>query len=167
MSLVSVHVGPTWVSFEGSPPQHGEGHGPPASRSTVGCKPGHDSPWDTFTETSVKGSDAINPKGWERGSPRETHHFCGSPFLVGIPAVQVTAAYARHTQAIHQGIRGKYVERTGIVRRAYAERAQYMASTRAFSSTVFLAVFSKVLTVSSRISSFLQILAFKGELYRY
>ena len=79
--LVTVHVGPTWVSFKGSPPQDGEGLGPPASRrSTVGCKPGHDSPWDTFKETSVKGSDAINPQGWEKGSLSETHHFCGSPF---------------------------------------------------------------------------------------
>ena len=42
VSLVSVHVGPTWVSFKGSPTQYGEGHGPPASRSMVGCKPGHD-----------------------------------------------------------------------------------------------------------------------------
>ena len=101
VSLVTVHVGPTWVSFKGSLPQDGEGLGPPASRSTVGCKPGHDSPWtplrdlqssmeratghqragrpsgasldfydspwDTITETSVKGSDAINPQGWEKG----------------------------------------------------------------------------------------------------
>ena len=61
-------------------PSNGEGHEPPESRSTVGCKPGHDSPWDTITETSVKGSDAINPQGWEKGSLSETPHFCGSPF---------------------------------------------------------------------------------------
>ena len=48
-----------------------------------------------------KGSEAINPQGWEKGSLSETPplHFCGFPFLEGIPAVQVTAAYARHTQA--------------------------------------------------------------------
>ena len=92
-------------SFEGPPTQYGEGHGPPASRSTVGCKPGHDSPWDTITETSVKGSDAINPQGWEMGSLSETPHFLWLPFLVGIPAVQVTAAI--------QGIR----KRTRVVRR--------------------------------------------------
>ena len=80
VSLVTVHVGPTWVSFKGSPPQDGEGLGPSASRSTDGCKPGHESPWDTFTETSVKGTAAINPQGWEKGSLSETHHFCGSPF---------------------------------------------------------------------------------------
>ena len=59
---------------EGPPTQYGEGHGPPASRSTVGCKPGHDSPWDKITETSVKGSDAINPQGWEKGSLSEDPH---------------------------------------------------------------------------------------------
>ena len=80
VSLVTVQVGPTWLSFKGSQRQYGEGHGPPASRSTVGCKPGHDSFWDTITETSLKGSDAINPQGWEKGSLRETSHFCGSPF---------------------------------------------------------------------------------------
>ena len=35
-------------------PSNGQGHGPPASRSTVGCKPGHNSPSDTITETSKK-----------------------------------------------------------------------------------------------------------------
>ena len=79
VSLVTVHAG-TWVSFEGPPPQDGEGLGPSANRSTVGCKPGHDSPWDTITETFVKGSDAINPQGWENGSLSESPHFCGSPF---------------------------------------------------------------------------------------
>ena len=73
VSLVTAHV-------EGPPTQYGEGHGPPASRSTVGCKPGHDSPQDTITKTSVKGSDAINPQGWEKGGLSETPHFCGSPF---------------------------------------------------------------------------------------
>ena len=109
VSLVPVHVGPTWVSFKGSQPHNGEGHGPPASRSTVGCKPGHDSPWDTITGTSVKGSEAINPQGWEKGSFRETLHFLWLLILVGIPAVQVTAGYARHTQA--------YAGRTRVVRR--------------------------------------------------
>ena len=36
VSLVTVHVGPTWVSLA---------LGQPASRSTVACKPGHNSPW--------------------------------------------------------------------------------------------------------------------------
>ena len=31
VSLVTVHVGPTWVSFKGPPTKYGEGHGPPAS----------------------------------------------------------------------------------------------------------------------------------------
>ena len=68
-------------SFKGPPTQDGEGHGPPASRSTVGCKPGHDSPWDTITETSVKGSDAIKPQGWEKGSPSETPRFFVAPLF--------------------------------------------------------------------------------------
>ena len=134
VSLVTVHVGPTWVSSKGFPPQDGEGLGPSASRSTVGCKPGHDSPWTLSrdlqpstekghgppasrstvgckpTTRLVKGSDAINPQGWEKGSLSGTLHFCGSFFfLEGIPAVQVTAAYSRHTQA--------YVGRTRVVRR--------------------------------------------------
>ena len=108
VSLVTVHVGPTWVSCKGPPTQYGAGHGPPASRSTVGCKPGHDSPWGTITETSVKGSDAINPQGWEKVSLMRLP-FLWLPFLVGIFAVQVTAAYAWHTQA--------YVGRTRVVRR--------------------------------------------------
>ena len=49
-SLVFVHVGPTRVSYKGSPLQDGEGLGPPASRSTVGCKPGHDSRWTLLTD---------------------------------------------------------------------------------------------------------------------
>ena len=79
VSLVTVHVGPTGCLFKGPPTQYGEGDGPPASRSTVGCKPGHDSPWDTITDTSVKGSDAINQQGWEKGSLRETPHFLWLP----------------------------------------------------------------------------------------
>ena len=67
-AVCPLSLGPTWVSFKGPPTQDGEGLGPPASRSTVECKPGHDSPWDTITETSVKGSDAINPQGWEKGN---------------------------------------------------------------------------------------------------
>ena len=122
VSHVLVHVGPTWVSFKGSPPQCGEGHGPPASQSTVGCKLGHDSPWDTITETSVKGSDAINPQGWEKGSLSETLIFA-APFLVGIPAVQVT---------IQQRMQG---ERTRVVRRR-TERTQHAVSTRTISSRV-------------------------------
>ena len=79
VSLVTVHVGPTWVSSKGSLLQDGEGLWPPASRSTVGCTPRHDSPWDTLTETSVKGSDAINPQGWEKGRLSETPHFFVAP----------------------------------------------------------------------------------------
>ena len=54
-----------------------------------------------------------------------------------------------------QGIRGKYVERTRDVRRTYAAHG---FDSHDFFDGLFLAVFSEVLTVSSRISSFPQIL---------
>ena len=107
-----------------SQPQDGEGLGPPASRSTVGCKPGHDSPWDTITETSVKGSDAINHKDGRR-EVSEKPPFLWLPFLVRIPAVQVTAAFARHTQA-HVGRARVVRRRTGSVRSTRFRLARFL-----------------------------------------
>ena len=142
VSLVTVHVGPTWVSFEGSLHQDGEGLRSPASRSTVGWKPGHDSPWTlsrdlqpsmeraTGHQRAGRWSDASldttrpgtrSQKRLRKDRTRSTHKdgrrevsvrlpiFLWLPFLVGIPSVQVTAAYSRHTQA--------YVGRTRVVRR--------------------------------------------------
>ena len=88
----------------------------PASRSTVGCKLGHDSPWDTITETSVKGSDAIiNPQGWEKGSLSETP-------LLWLPffgRYSNKPGYSSEIKA-HAGVRGAYAGRT----QAYGERTQ-------------------------------------------
>ena len=118
VSLVTVHVGPTWVSFKGSLPRMERASGQPASLSTVGCKPGHGSPWDTVTEMSVKGSDAINPQAWEKGSLRETFHFCGSPFW--------QVFQQSRSQQLMQGIRrrrGAYAGRT----QAYGEPCHLVA----------------------------------------
>ena len=129
-STVGCKPGLALDSLKGPPTtQCGEGHGPPTSRSTVRCKPGRDSPWDTFTETSVKGSNATNPQGWEKGSPSETPHFCGSPFWL-------VFQQSRLQQRI-QGIR----RRTGST--------QYSVSTRTISSRVVsLWVLSRVSQLS-------------------
>ena len=107
-------------SFKGPPSQYGEG--PPASRSTVGCKLGHDSPWDTFTETSVKGSDAINPHGWEKRSLSETHHFLRLPFLTGFQVTAAKGSYSGHTREV----RGAYGDRTQSVRRTRLRLGRFL-----------------------------------------
>ena len=121
VSLVSLHVGLTWVSFKGPPPQDGEGLGPSASRSTAGCKPG-------------RGSRSTH-KGGRREVSVRLSIFVAALF-VRYSSVQVAAAYSRHTEA--------YVGRTWVVRRRTGERTQYAVSTRTISSrVVFLWVLSR------------------------
>ena len=85
----------------------------------------------------------------DEGVQRETH-FLWLPLFDRYSRRQVTAAsgsYAGHTQA--------YVDRTRSVCRTYAVHG---IDSHGFFDGLFLAVFSEVLAVSSRISSFPQIL---------
>ena len=124
VSLVTVHVGPTWWVFQGTSTPGWRG--PRATSEPVDCRV---QAWTRLALGHVHRNvcerigRATNPQGWEKGSPSETPNFFVAPFLVGIPAVQVTAAYSRHTQA--------YVGRTGVGRtRVVRSRTGSVRSTR-------------------------------------
>ena len=101
---------------------------PPASWSTVGCKPGHDSPLDTITETSVKGSDAINPQGLEKGKS----HLDATIFVVPLFGRYSSSPGYSSVSKAYADVRGAYASRT----QAYGVRTQYAVSTRPISSRV-------------------------------